>query len=181
MASERDVARAALTQLEYEREAACVPSVLADQPLPAYLAAAAEATALHSAAASAATAAAAGGGAPPTPGGASLSAAAAAQRRQQQQQQHHQPPPPLRPGEVVRPGGGAFNDVLGLTAAAADAGIVPVVMPGDRIPSTVPFPAPAEGESSEARRQRALHKQAEVLQGLHVGREYNAAAASAVQ
>lgn len=125
-ASERDAARAALTQLEYEREASARPVELGALPaLPAYLRAG-----------------------PPAPAD------------------------PVPPGDALHHGGGAPADAVGLTPGSAlDCGATFAVMPGDRIATTVLFPSAAGGDSVEARRQRALHKQNEILQGLHAGQK----------
>ena len=124
---ERNAARAALTQLEFEREAATVPTVLPDLSLPAYLIASAS------------------------------NITAASQL--------------LRPAERVHHGGGSQNDVLGILGSSIDFGGSSACMPGDRIATTVIFPSAADSESKEARRQRELHKQNEILQGLHMGQK----------
>ena len=128
--SERAAARAALTQLEYEREAACPPDrgspLAALPPLPAYLSPQA--------------------GAPPAPA------------------------LPVQPLDALHHGGGGLIDVGGLAAGSAlDCGGRPPVMPGDRLATTLLFPAAAAGDSEAAQRQRKLHKQNEILQGLYVG------------
>ena len=126
--SAAQAARAALTQLEFEREAAYVPEVMADLPLPPYLRVEA-------------------GAAPPTV-------------------------LPLAERSCV--GGGAGDDVLEVQSGPAlDSGAqaAAAIMPGDRIATTVAWRTAAEGETSEARRQRALHKQMLILQGLFDGKE----------
>lgn len=82
--------------------------------------------------------------------------------------------PPMALMERVYAGGGPQNDVLGaLSGGALDvaAHAAAAAMPSDRIATTVLWRAAAEGETSEARRQRALHKQTQVLQGMFDGKE----------
>lgn len=123
---ERDAARAALTQLQYEREAAARPEVLDALPLPAYLRLAkAKPSAFE----------------------------------------------PLQPAERVYHCGNGLNDVLGLSGSAADVGAAPVYMPGDRLATVTVFPSPADGNTKEAELQRRMHKQTEILQGVHVGQK----------
>ena len=70
----------------------------------------------------------------------------------------------------MHPGGGDTNDPLGVSnLLAVDTGAVTVVMPGDRIATTILFTGAAEGGTSEALHQRAMHKHTLILQGAFGG------------
>lgn len=72
--------------------------------------------------------------------------------------------------EDARPGGGSTQDVMGVIAGVALAcGAAPVSVPDDRIATTVMFAAPAEGATTEALNQRAMHRHTLVLQGAYPG------------
>ena len=66
--------------------------------------------------------------------------------------------------EQVRPCGGVHNDTLGVLTVALDAAAVPVVIPGDRIATTILFASEGSGATTEALQQRAMHRHTRILQ-----------------